>query len=214
MLPKLRERFAFTLLELLVVTGIIALLMAAIAPAVNSLSKSSGRKAAVSNVLGAIEQARSAAIKDGQRTYFVFSTFTGGPSGTTDPYNYKSYAIFEDDPANAGSTKQLTQWRRLPTGVSFRKPSLDYLVTKTFAFKPSGASATGTFPYLEFDTDGAIDPNSTTTQLGTSVQLTIFEGYVSNSSEVFTSTKDGSGNPTAVESLFVSRATGRVRYTP
>jgi type II secretory pathway pseudopilin PulG len=201
------------MLELLVVIGVISVLVVAIVPAVTSLSKSNGRKAAVGNVLGAIEQARSAAIKDGQATYLVFPTFTGAPSSPTDRYNYKSYAVFEDDPANPGSVKQLTQWRTLPTGVSFRKPTLDYLVTSiSFAFTPSGS--TGTFPFLKFDTAGAIDPTSTKTQAGTSVQFTVFEGYVSNSNEVFTSPKDSSGNPTAVEQLFVSRATGRAQYTP
>ena len=63
---------AFTLLELLVVVGIISVLLVAVIPAVNSLSKSSGRKGAISNLLGAIEQARAQAIKDGRRTYVVF----------------------------------------------------------------------------------------------------------------------------------------------
>src|ERR1700693_2696656 len=74
----------FTLLELLVVIGIISILLVAIVPAVNSLSKSSGRKAAVNNLLGAIEQARVQAIKDGQAAYLVFPTFATS-STITDP---------------------------------------------------------------------------------------------------------------------------------
>src|SRR5438552_7181957 len=50
-LPKLRERFAFTLLELIVVIGIIAFLMGLLVPAVTSLSQSNGRKAAIANLL-------------------------------------------------------------------------------------------------------------------------------------------------------------------
>ena len=60
---KQRERSgAFTLLELLVVVGIVSLLLVAVIPAVTSLSKSSGGKAAVSNLMNALEQARSLAF--------------------------------------------------------------------------------------------------------------------------------------------------------
>src|SRR5438132_5319676 len=90
----------FTLLELLVVTGIIVLLLAAIMPAVNSLSKSNGRQASIANLLGGIEQARAQAIKDGQSTYVVFpTTFSSTDPNLIQRYSYRSYAIFEDDPA-------------------------------------------------------------------------------------------------------------------
>jgi prepilin-type N-terminal cleavage/methylation domain-containing protein len=57
---------AFTLIELLVVIAIIAILLVAVVPAVNTLSKSSGRKATASLLLGTIEQARAQALKDGR----------------------------------------------------------------------------------------------------------------------------------------------------
>ena len=89
-----RERAsAFTLLELLMVLGIVALALAALVPAVTSLSKSSGRIAGRDSLLGAIEQARAEAIKSGQSSYIVFPTFTSGNQSTLDRYNYRSYAI-------------------------------------------------------------------------------------------------------------------------
>src|SRR5262252_6096424 len=136
---------SFTLLELLVVITIIAILLAAIVPAVNSLGKSSARKSAVNNLLGAIEQARAQAIKDGQSTYVVFPDQLPGSPNAADVgrYSYRSYTIFEDDPAAPGSVKQITPWRSLPTGVSLRKASLDYLAnTTTFPFQPMGAATT------------------------------------------------------------------------
>jgi type II secretory pathway pseudopilin PulG len=82
----------------MVVIGIIAVLLIAIIPAITSLTKASGRKAAVSSLLGGIEQARANAIKTGRASYIVFPTFTSGSRETLDRYDHKSFAIFEDDP--------------------------------------------------------------------------------------------------------------------
>src|SRR5207247_1827411 len=121
LVPALRGRFrAFTLVEMLVVLGMIVILLSAIVPAVTSLSKANGRKAAMANLLGGIEQARAEAINTSQATYVVFPTFGAGTAQSTlDRYNYKSYAIFEDN-ANPGSVKQVTPWKALPTGVALR----------------------------------------------------------------------------------------------
>src|SRR5205814_179682 len=62
LVPALRGRFrAFTLIEMLVVLGMIVILLSALVPAVTSLSKANGRKAAMANLLGGIEQARAEA---------------------------------------------------------------------------------------------------------------------------------------------------------
>src|SRR5213596_1929542 len=70
LVPALRGRFrAFTLVEMLVVLGMIVILLSAMIPAVTSLSKANGRKAALANLLGGIEQARAEAINTSQATY-------------------------------------------------------------------------------------------------------------------------------------------------
>src|SRR4029077_11174321 len=89
--PRGRVR-AFTLIEMLVVLGMIVILLSAVIPAVTSLSKANGRKGAMANLLGGIEQARAEAIKSGQATYVVFPAFTSGTQSTLDRYNYKAYA--------------------------------------------------------------------------------------------------------------------------
>lgn len=203
---------AFTLIELLVVIGIISLLLVAVIPVVNSLSKSGGRKAAIGSLLGAIEQAHAQAIKDGQASYVVFPTFTGGTPATVERYHHKSYAIFEDDPAAPSVPKQLTNWKTLPAGVALRSSGAGKLadLTASTSLSPSftptfspEAAATAVFQCIKFSSSGEVEspPNN--------VVLTVFEGYVNGANEVITGSKDGSGNPSAVESINIARLTGR-----
>jgi len=204
----------FTLLELLVVMGIILIALAALVPAVTSLSKSGGRRAALNSLLGGIEQARAEAIKSSQATYVVFPAFTSGTQSTLDRYNYRSYAIFEDDAANPGNVKQLTDWKSFPTGVALRAAGTAALsnladpaaLTPSVAFSfPPDASA-APFKCFKFNSNGEVQAPAG------NVLLCIFEGYVNSGSEVAT-TKDGSGNPSAVEYLMVSQFTGRAEPT-
>jgi prepilin-type N-terminal cleavage/methylation domain-containing protein len=198
---------AFTLLELLVVMGIITIALAALVPAVTSLSKSGGRRAARNALLGGIEQARAEAIKSSQATYVVFPTFTVGAQFTLDRYNYRSYAVFENDAAT-GIAKQLTDWKSFPTGVALRAAGTAALSNLPLWVPPPGftfnpdTSASPAFRCFQFNSNGELQAPAANVLLG------IFEGYVNSGSEVAT-TKDGSGNPSAVEYVIVSQFTGR-----
>jgi prepilin-type N-terminal cleavage/methylation domain-containing protein len=204
----------FTLLELLIVVGIIAMVLAFLTPAVTSLSKSGGRRAALNSLLGGIEQARAEAIKSGQATYVVFPTFTSGTQSTLDRYNYRSYAIFEDNAASPGSVKQLTDWKSFPAGVALRAAGTAALSNLadpatlmppvTFTFNPD-TSATP-FRCFKFNSNGEVQAPAG------NVLLSVFEGYVNNGTEVAT-TKDASGNASAVEYVSVSQFTGRAEPT-
>ena len=204
---------AFTLVEMLVVMGMIVILLSALVPAVTSLSKANGRKAAMANLLGGIEQARAEAINTSQATYVVFPTFGAGTAqGTLDRYNYKAYAIFEDNAANPGSVKQVTPWKALPTGVALRAAGTAALANladpaslnpaPTFSFTPD-TGTTAAFRCLKFNLNGEVEAPAANVLLG------VFEGYVSNGTEVVTSGKDGNGNPAAVEYIAVAQFTGR-----
>lgn len=212
--PIPNHRRAFTLLELMVVIGIIAVMLVALIPAVSSLTKSSGRKAAVGSLLGGIEQARANAIKTGQASYIVFPTFTAGSKTTLDQYDHKSFAIFEDDPANPTTPKQLIGWKRLPTGVSLRAKAASQEALSnlpdaagltpplTFSFSPD-AAATPLFRCIKFNSNGEIESPPA------KVALAVFEGYVNAGAEVVTGTKTGGGEPAAREAINVARLTGR-----
>jgi type II secretory pathway pseudopilin PulG len=214
LVPAQRGRFrAFTLVEMLVVLGMIVILLSAVIPAVTSLSKANGRKAAMANLLGGIEQARAEAINTSQATYVVFPTFGAGTAQSTlDRYNYKSYAIFEDNAANPGSVKQVTPWKALPTGVALRATGTAALANladpaslnpaPTFSFMPD-TGTTPAFRCLKFNSNGEVEAPATNVLLG------VFEGYVSNDTEVATSGKDANGNPAAVEYIAVAQFTGR-----
>jgi prepilin-type N-terminal cleavage/methylation domain-containing protein len=215
--PRFRHHFrdAFTLIEMMVVIAIMIIVAGLMAPALTSLSKANGRKAAIANLLGGIEQARAEAIKSGQATYVVFPMFTSGPQSTLDRYSYRSYAIFEDDAANPGTVKQLTSWKSLPTGTAMRSSGTAALSNladpaslspaPTFTFSPDTGS-TPVFRCLKFNTNGEVEAPATNVLLG------VFEGFI-NGTEVITGGKDSNGNPLAAEYIAVFRMTGRAEPT-
>jgi prepilin-type N-terminal cleavage/methylation domain-containing protein len=200
----------FTLAEMLIVVAIIGIMLVALVPAVTSLSKAGARRATRDSLLGGIEQARAEAIKSGQPTYVVFPMFTSGMQSTLDRYNYRSYAIFEDNAASPGNVKQLTDWKSFPVGVALRAAGAAALSNLadpatlmpavTFSFAPDTSAAP--FRCLKFNSNGEVQAPAA------NVLLAVFEGYVNNGSEVAT-TKDGSGNASAVEYVMVSQFTGR-----
>lgn len=189
--------------------GIIAVLLVAALPAVTSMSKSSARKSAISGLLGIIDQARAQAIQDGKSTYVVFPDklpSNNNPS-MAQRYSYRSYAIFEDDLV-AGTPKQLTPWRSLPTGVSLRIGSLNYLAnTISFPFTPLPGT-NGPFPFLKFTANGEIDPSTTRNPNNTTgtIQFGVFEGFVDGGGAERSTNKTN-----FTESVEVQRLTGRAR---
>jgi prepilin-type N-terminal cleavage/methylation domain-containing protein len=212
----------FTLLEVLVVVGIISLLLVAVIPAVTSLSKSSGRKGAISNLISMIEQARSLALSDARNTYVVFATTLPG-SATPQmikEYSYRAYAVFED--TASGATKlQVTKWQKLPTGISFRSQDepaapgtpagtcitgTTNTTTSAFSFSPLSGTAAITSPYVTFDSTGAvIQPTS-----ASPMRIVVFEGSVNASGEIPTA-HEASGQPVRDE-IQIAKFTGRASF--
>jgi prepilin-type N-terminal cleavage/methylation domain-containing protein len=212
--PSSGRTRAFTLIEMMVVIAIMIIVAGFMAPALTSLSKANGRKAAIANLLGGIEQARAEAIKSGQATYVVFPAFTSGRQSTLDRYNYKAYAIFEEPPPSPSPTPapQLTAWKSLPTGVALRAAGNSALsnlpappVTLP-AFAPD-TNASPTYYCFKFNSNGEIEAPAT------NVLLSVFEGFINGTTEVITGAKDANGNPLAAEYIAVFRMTGRAEPT-
>jgi len=85
-------------------------------------------------------------------------------------------------------------------------PSLTASSALTPAFTPTfgpDTTATAAFQCIKFNSSGEVEspPNN--------VSLTVFEGYVNGTIEVITGSKDGSGNPSAAESINIAHLTGR-----
>jgi prepilin-type N-terminal cleavage/methylation domain-containing protein len=208
---------AFTLLELLVVIGIISILLVAVVPAVNSLSKSSGRKSAVKMLLGGLEQARFQAIKDGRAAYVVFAAqpvdgITGiSKTDVVDRYFYHSFAVFEDDAS--GNKVQLTPWKTFPTGVSMRTEisfsgaNNAKWASDDFAFTPAGTQPQK-FPFIKFNANGEVDLPAVGGSGVSAIALSLFEGYVVGKNEKSTTKANKD------ETINLARLTGRAEYTP
>lgn len=218
--PRAGGRRGFTLVELLVVIGIISVMLVAIVPAVNSLSKGAGRKGAVGNLLSGVEQARALAITERRNTYVAFITSLPGsvPPSLAEEYSYRAWAVFADAPGG-GARVQVTKWQQLPRGISFRSveepPEADGRVagtcitsttnTQTGSFPFSPASVTITCPYLQFDLSGSVVQPTTPAPL----RLVMFEGAVAADAERPTA-RDSANQPVRAE-IQLAKFTGRAK---
>ena len=195
----------FSLVELLVVIGVISMMLVLIAPAVTSLSKSSGRKSAVSNLMNALEQARSLAVSSGSATYVVFAD-----QSTPADYRCRAFMVFQDR-ANF-SQAAVTGWRFLPIGIAFRPDK--GLVTPPTAASPLKFACGGALgptpralPYVKFDPTGIVsaptDPNA--------LFVDIFAGAVDEAGRA-NYTDDAQRQSQKFDAVVLARLTGRVRY--
>ena len=228
----LRRRAAFTLVEMLVVMGIVVLLLAATLPALRGLSQSESRRGAVGNVMGVLDHARMMAISDGLATYVVFACKTPNDPQINAECWGRSYAIYQDNDNVSFLPVQKTPWMTLPKGMSF-KVNADiassiltcYTVQSAQATDPafpmSKAVGTGSakLPYWKFDNIGNVTVPASVQSPQRSedyLKLLLFPGYIdANGNEVATqnvSTTSSDQQKMQLEEIDVNPATGRAKY--
>jgi prepilin-type N-terminal cleavage/methylation domain-containing protein len=114
-LCKSKKKRAFSLLELLAATAIIALLAGLLAPVLQGLTSPTGRKGAVTIVMNTLEQARVSAIETGHEAVVIFWKKNG--TDASQPDEQDAMLILRKNAAE--DWESITRWIKLPRGVLF-----------------------------------------------------------------------------------------------
>jgi len=202
------RRRAFSLLEMLVVIGIIAIMMSLLVPAIGGFSSTAGRRGAVNIVMNTLEQARVAALESGRPVHVVFYRRVG-----TEP---DAIMVAREPENNPGSDplERLTKWIKLPKGVLLHSPPAGITILSAslpagFATRisPSPQVATGeTLNIVTFNETGGVDfPTS-------GRQLFLSEGVRGSGGDTaIASRKSAQVAGGGFEVISISRYTGRVQ---
>jgi len=201
-----KNKRAFTLLETLTVVTVMAILMTAALPAINSMSNATGRQGAVNTLLNVFEQARITALSNGVNSYVGFADQSLSQLGNDFPYH--AYIIFRDrvdsDPAGVQYVA-VTKWMFLPKNISFKKDCTSLFQDGT-AVVPVPANnlpqlANGaSLPAIVYTHTGAIKTPSKTESLC----LYLYQGVFTNNRDMLM-TK----NSTYFDRITFQRFTGR-----
>ena len=126
---------AFTLLELLVVMGIILLVLGFTVPAVTGLSKSNNLNTAGRNVADLLTAARAEAITQRRLVQIRVVTKWTKSGGTEDKdASYRKFSVWRrplpDDPQQSADPAdpyiQVSKWETLPSGITFESNPASY----------------------------------------------------------------------------------------
>ena len=189
---------AFSLLEMLVVIGVISLLMALVVPAVQGLIAPYGSKAGVNQLVNALEQLRMAAIENGVSAYLAIP-----PETAPEDVMGSVFMLLRDaKDGETGPYVPLSRWQRMPTGVVFKKTSILDTTTNWSGLpnlqSQSGPISSGDLQLIRFDRFGRVPDLSPFT-----VNIQVGQGEMQ---------ADGTANwrNNRFDTIKIQRLTGRV----
>ena len=210
---------AFTLLELLVVMGILALLLVALIPAVTSLSKSNNLNTGGRLMANLLTGARSEAINQRRLVQIRVVTKWINSSGTEDTSaSYRKFSIWRlpqpDDTQQSSDPNdpyvQISKWETLPSGITFETDTSTYSFSsnpgtffldatlsnrKTSVKVPNG---TADVAWIEFGPTGAINLSGS---IPNRIYLLITEGFWNGTTTVITHANHPNWFATTVDTL-------------
>jgi hypothetical protein len=190
---------------LLTVLAIIGLFLGAAAPSLRGLLQSSGRTAALNELIGCFDQARSAALASGRCAYLVFADH----SVASRERRCRAVSLYLDREDLSLPPRALTPWRTLPPGLSFRQdPGTASLLTappeaSAPRFAPPGGGEAQPLPYVKFEPTGAVSHPGTSDF----ARLFVFSGYTEADG-----TQIATARGTPPDVIALSLFTGCARY--
>ena len=194
----LRRSRAFSLLELLVVIGIIGLLMIVVMPAVKGLIAPSGYKAGVNQLVNALEQIRMSAIANGVNAYLAIP-----PDNAPSDVKGSAFMLLRDaKDGETGPYVPLSRWQRMPAGIVFKKTSILDVTTDWTGLPKlqaqTGTISSGDLQLIKFDRFGRVPDLSPYT-----VNIQVGQGEMKDNGSV-----TWVGN--RYDTIQIQRLTGRV----
>jgi prepilin-type N-terminal cleavage/methylation domain-containing protein len=149
--PVSAARRAFSILELLIVIGIMAILAAMTMAIGPGLLRSSAMNSSLSAVASAVSLARSEAIRSRKPTFFALAP-------TNSDRGFLAYAIIRKDGTDGVTNfTYITPWKKLPTGVLFNLSNSVATMTNASLPYDKATSALTNLPAIGFVSDGALD---------------------------------------------------------
>lgn len=164
---KREFRNGFTLLELLVTIGIMAVIITLTVPAFRGMGRGQKMNTALSSLKTTFSLARQWAISHRDTVYVVFpdSSWSGDSSQEdNDRKKYNSYGVFSDNEGN-----YIKEWTYLPEGVVFDENQLNNLQSHTLEFE---GSSDKTLKGIAFNQEGGLRKS-----VGKSTEIEIIEGF-------------------------------------